>query len=257
MRVLLVLGVLQARLIPWEAPAQAVAEPPAAMPPPAVAEPPLLHEAPYTPYENRRERLDTYYDLIKERPYRFQQVGSIIQALARADFEWRYPPPAYEVLRNLEYQEGSRTLGELDLVVYRRDTTQAVVVAEAKLSGNLKGAAKRAERQLMRFQDALRKGRITRFLCNDDRDRSFGTSHFGEHTSFFRIGNRGALEAGFDFEVDLTREEADDLQERLLRGAAGTRGDPPEKESGDPAGPTSAITPGAMACCGPLKVYGR
>ena len=119
-------------------------------------------------------------------------------------------------LQYLNYQEGPRTVGELDLIVFEQKSGRAVIVAEAKLTDNFKWARRRARTQLYRFQSYLYAGRITDFVQAFNRDRTVTTNQFQDVGRYVLIGPRGALAAGFDYEVDLTRSEADALQAKLL-----------------------------------------
>jgi hypothetical protein len=187
--------------------------------PVATAGPPLLHGQSYAPAADRHALLDAYYAGIKDSDFDFGKEGSVMEALAFAACAQKFPEPRFEILPNLEYQgAGSRTLGELDLVVLDREKARVVLVVEVKLKSSFLKSDRRARDQLYRFQSHLNEGRITRFLYNRDRKRDLPVALFKENEAYARVGNQGALAGGFEYEIDLTREEADDLRDRILIG---------------------------------------
>jgi len=191
--------------------------------PPQPPEVRALYAKAYTPPSDREFLLGRYYEMIKDLPYDYGQVGSIVEALAHSQLEVLYPAPHYEVIGDLDYQEGVRTVGELDLVVFDRESGRAVLVAEAKLTDNFKWARRSARKQIHRFQSYLHEGKITRFIHTADPKRTVTTNQFTDVGRYVLIGPRNALAAGFDYEVDVTRTEADELQAKLLKRTAANK----------------------------------
>ena len=169
------------------------------------------------PAEDREALLDSYFDQLKDLDVNYKVIGYILEKLAKIQLQSAYPRGKYEIIGGLQYQEaGGRTVGELDIVVLDREAGTAELVAEAKLSGNLYRAGRKASSQLGRFQNYLNSGKIAKFHFIENPSRVFTMAQFKDVDEYWRIGNTGAIDAGFDYEIDLTREEGDILQQRLL-----------------------------------------
>lgn len=180
----------------------------------------LLHREAYTPLQDREAMLDAYYGLIKDLPFDYGKVGSIVEALAFKHFEVIYPPDQFKIVCNLTYQDArGRTLGELDLAVFEKHTGDAVLVVEAKSGRRIRHAGHQATAQLERFQRHIKAGEVAGFSASVPLQEPIEPAQFKEDAIYARVGGQGALSAGFEFEVDLTREEAGRLQDRLHRQA--------------------------------------
>jgi len=165
----------------------------------------------------RRALLDGYFEQLKDRDANYKVIGFILEELAKIQLSSRFSPDKYQILGGMQYQEaGGRTVGELDILVLGKNDGKIKLVGEVKLSGNLLRAGKKALSQLNRFRYYLNSGKISKFIYMADPSRNFTSRQFGEVDKYWRIGNSGALAAGFDYEIDLTRDEADLLQSRLL-----------------------------------------
>ena len=166
----------------------------------------------------RDELVASYFERIRDLKFDYGRVGSVLEALAFLELQQVYPEPEYEILSGLQYQNyDNHTAGELDLVVWEKKSRRAIKVYEVKLSLNLSRAHKLALAQLERFKTHLKEKNISGFIYNRNRGRFFRVSQFKEIESFEIVGSQGALEEGYDREIDLSREEADSLQ-RLLIG---------------------------------------
>jgi len=186
-----------------------------------------LHTSAYVAEPDRARLLAEYERRIRDLDYDYRAVGSVAEALAFALLEEIYPEEHFVILRGINYQDQEgRTLGELDLVVLDRYLAEVVLVAESKVSGEMRRAASRAAAQLDRFRYHLEEGAITGFSSRYPGGPSLAPTQFLGSTRYVRIGGRGALGAGCDYELDLTREEIDELQSRLLAGH-GAAGSPP------------------------------
>lgn len=165
---------------------------------------------------DRQVLLDQYFNQLKDRAVNYKKIGNILEQLITIQLETQYPAERYEILNGIEYQEeGGRTVGELDVIVFDRKTGNAEMVVEAKLSSNLKSAGKKASSQIKRFRAYLAEGKITKFHYIAHPEREFTVKQFG-NVKIVKIGSSGAPAHGFDSEFDLRRDEADVLQERLL-----------------------------------------
>jgi hypothetical protein len=83
----------------------------------------------------------------------FVNEGEILEALSILDLEEKYPTDQYFATGGIMYfaLKGQSTTGELDLVVFERDSCKVVLVGEAKLSRS----TSKAREQLARFRGFL------------------------------------------------------------------------------------------------------
>jgi hypothetical protein len=90
-------------------------------------------------------------------------VGLVLEYLSRyylQEMTGRYPKEIYKITGGVEYKKsnGSRTLGELDIIIYEKESCDVVIVGESKAASrhNLNKALSKARSQLSRFRNALR-----------------------------------------------------------------------------------------------------
>jgi len=92
------------------------------------------------------------------------QVGSILEILSRHHLGRvvnKYPADKYTITSGVAYfaSVNTRTIGELDIIVYDKETCQVVGIGEAKASStnSRELSLKKAHIQLKRFRDFLNK----------------------------------------------------------------------------------------------------
>lgn len=182
--------------------------------PGSAAETPALRFA-EEPAEDRAALIDGYAEALRDLPFDYGKVGSVLEAIACLEFSERFAAPDFGILANVPYESADgRTLGELDLVLFDRRTDRVAAVYEVKLTGNPDQAAKHGRSQLNRLRRALAENRPIRFL------RGIGGAglrpvHFDEETRFLLLGGSETRNQGWDVSLDLRRAEGDLLQERL------------------------------------------
>lgn len=80
-------------------------------------------------------------------------VGELCEFAAAEFLSVKYPPKDFYILRNLVYQKNrKRQLGELDIVVFSKETDQAVHLYEVKCRNDEEAAYEHAVTQLLRFK---------------------------------------------------------------------------------------------------------
>ena len=89
------------------------------------------------------------------------------------------------------------------------------LVRVAVVSDQLHRKGTSSRNQIQRFADAVKDRKVARILHPEDRSWNFDQTQFAD-ARIEIMGNKGALAAGFEAEVDLTRFEADFLQRKLL-----------------------------------------
>lgn len=90
-----------------------------------------------------------------EQGFDFQSEGEILESLAIHHLYQEFPENLYFITGSVQYHESysPQTIGEIDILVGRRDTCETVAVGEAKL-GRRKTLNK-ARKQLDRFENFL------------------------------------------------------------------------------------------------------
>ncbi len=167
----------------------------------------------------RMAHLEACFEKIKDLPFDYGKVGSVLEALAFVDMSARYPAPKCSIRHGVEYQDATgRTAGEIDLIVWDEEKQRAVRVYEVKLSGNPQRATKTAEEQIKRLKDHVRRGNISRFLDPVDRQRKYTVAQFRNVEKWGYYGCKGM---DWEEQYDITREEGDILQAKLLLYNAG------------------------------------
>jgi hypothetical protein len=137
---------------------------------------------------------------LPEGSYSDSDHGKLCEVIGVAKMQELYPTA--KVYNGVEYRDGQRVIGELDLVVEEDGVVTHVI--EVKCMKNYGSAANKANEQLDRFSryagrcdiDFSLEGRP--FPCE-----IFGTAdiHYG------KMSYEDATYAGFDFDFDLTRKQ--------------------------------------------------
>lgn len=108
---------------------------------------------------NNDPELKRDFDIIMrnmvEQDFDFKSEGEVLEALAIELLYQEFPENMYYITGGVQYHESysSKTIGELDIWVGRRDTCEAVAIGEVKL-GTRKMLHK-AHEQLQRFENFL------------------------------------------------------------------------------------------------------
>jgi hypothetical protein len=128
---------------------------------------------------------------------------------------------------------------------------RAEIIYEVVVSDQLNRKGTSSRNQIQRFADAIRDGKVAKVLYPHDDKWKFEPAQFAQ-AKVAIMGNQGALAAGFDAEVDITRFEADYLQRRLIDWRKAKRakqqssqeeGSPGPAAPADPTGPAESRPP--------------
>ena len=138
------------------------------------------------------------------------------KTLAAMQHNARNDPKKSRAFCNLTYHDATgRTLGEIDVAIWNVAENRAEIVYEAVVSDQLNRKAVSSRNQIQRFADCIQNGTAVKILDPYDPGRKFEPAQFA-NAKIAIMGNQGALAAGFDAEIDLTRFENDYLQRRLI-----------------------------------------
>ena len=158
-----------------------------------------------------------YYQQLRNQGLDLRSAGTICEAMAQHQFGKLYDPELYRVETGIRYFTPGRTIGELDLIVFRRTDDEAVVIGEVKCWRKLSGARIKALDQLGRFEDWIESDRAFQMRSTSASKQAYDLDQFDETLRYVTVAQKGALESGFDYELDLTLSQAMNLRERIQR----------------------------------------
>lgn len=104
------------------------------------------------------------------------------------------------------------TIGELDVVIFDKNTGKVEAVAEVKCWKSFQGALKKAKEQRMRFLTHLNRD----ITLTDTFDHKYSKEAFNNIQKYFSISQYGGVNQGFDFELSLDFSELMELRKQLL-----------------------------------------
>lgn len=167
--------------------------------------------------EARRPLIQTYFEMLRDLDDpKWGSVGTILETLAVMQHNARNNPKKSRALCNLTYHDATnRTLGELDVVIWNVPENRAEIVYEAVVSDQLHRKGTSSRNQIQRLADSIQAGTCAKILDPHEPGRRYEPAQFA-NVKIAIMGNQGALAAGFDAEIDLTRFENDYLQRRLI-----------------------------------------
>ncbi len=167
--------------------------------------------------EARRPLIQKYFEMLRDLDEpKWGSTGAILEALAVMQYNSRNDPKKTRAFCNLTYHdETGRTLGEIDVAIWNVQENRAEVVYEAVVSDQLNRKAVSSRNQIQRFADTVKARKAMKILNPHDPAMNLNQTQFDD-AKVAIMGNQGALAAGFDYEVDITRFENDYLQRRLI-----------------------------------------
>ncbi|MCC7442783.1 MAG: hypothetical protein IT285_14200 [Bdellovibrionales bacterium] len=160
----------------------------------------------------------TTFHQVKSLEDSLEVVGVICEEVAKIELEVEeFPRSRYDIVTGIAYaDQNGRVIGELDVVVFNRQTGDAELVTEVKCWKNLSGARSKATSQLKRFRDTLASGRPIRMYDVKKPSVRFDVRAFRQNPEFGAMAQLGAREKGFERELDLTLDELMVLRSRVM-----------------------------------------
>lgn len=153
---------------------------------------------------------------LKEIPRSYEDAGSICEEVARLEMQREYPAPQYKVEVGIAYGDGTRTIGELDVVIFDTNLNKAIKVAEVKCWKDVPAGLQKAKEQRARFLKYNASGKSLYFHSTST-DQTFPREQFGYVKEFFSIAQKGSLQDGFDVELSYTLREMHNYRFEMLR----------------------------------------
>ncbi|MEN0059244.1 MAG: hypothetical protein AAGB31_10460 [Bdellovibrio sp.] len=153
---------------------------------------------------------------LKNVPRNYEDAGSICEEIARLDMQREYPAPQYSVEVGIAYGDGTRTIGELDVVIFDNNTHKVLKVAEVKCWKDVRGGLKKAQEQRERFLRNIKSGKNLIFQSTSTH-QNFDAERFRYIQDFFSIAQKGSESQGFDYEMAYTLREMHDYRFQMIR----------------------------------------
>lgn len=152
---------------------------------------------------------------LKDSAINYEVVGAVCEEVARLRFQEEFPSGKYAVVTGVEYGDGQRTIGELDVVVFDRATKNVNRVAEVKCWKSTDGAIKKARNQRQRFIRTLQSGKPTYFRSLNS-DTKFKKENFVSNKEFMAVAQKGSKASGFDRELPYELSELMKLRQMMM-----------------------------------------
>jgi hypothetical protein len=153
---------------------------------------------------------------IKNTPRNYTDAGAICEELAKVQFEKEYNKKDFEVVVGIAYGDGQRTIGELDVVVFDRNSKSAVKVTEVKCWADLSGGLHKAHLQRARFLANIDAKKPIYFKSTATL-KSYPQDVFKDVTVFTTLGQKGSVQAGYDAELEYDLNELHRLSSEMIR----------------------------------------
>ena len=167
--------------------------------------------------EARRPLIQKYFEMLRDLDEpKWGSIGTILETLAVMQYNARNDPKKSRAFCNLTYHDATnKTLGEIDVMIWNVPEQRAEIVYEAVVSDQLNRKGVSSRNQIQRFADCIQSGVAVKILDPHADAQKFEPAQFA-NAKVAIMGNQGALAAGFDAEIDITRFENDYLQRRLI-----------------------------------------
>lgn len=146
----------------------------------------------------------------------YEVVGAVCEQVAKLRFEEEFPAGRYTVTTGVEYGDGRRTIGELDVVVLENLTSRVVRVTEVKCWKSLSGALKKAQEQRARFIRTLKSNLPIKFKSLSS-NLQFKKENFANVSEYGSMAQKGSKSAGFDRELPYELKELMQLRLMMLQ----------------------------------------
>lgn len=158
------------------------------------------------------QRINELFEILAYSDASFVPTGAVCEQVAMVEFEEHFPKSQYDMVLGIEYTNMKEVIGELDLVIFDKQTKMAQSVIEIKCWKNPKGGLRKARQQRMRFQNQM-KYRLELF----DRNKTFyKKDQFTQIREYKSAGQLGVTDEGYDLELSLNLKELMVLRNMLL-----------------------------------------
>ncbi|MEK2690192.1 hypothetical protein [Bdellovibrio sp. GT3] len=146
------------------------------------------------------------FEALKSVPRSYEDSGAICEEIARLDVRKQFPAPQYVVEVGIAYGDSSRTIGELDIVVFDLQLQKVVRVGEVKCWKSFSGGLQKALDQRNRFIKVIRSA-ATVYFKSTSTGQLYDQAWFEGINDFITIGQLGSVREGYDQELGYTLRE--------------------------------------------------
>lgn len=155
------------------------------------------------------------FSKLKDSGIDYQVIGAVCEEVTRLRFEEEFPGNKYAVVTGVEYGDGNRTIGELDVVVFENGSQKVIRVAEVKCWKNTNGAMKKAREQRQRFIRTLQSGKQIYFRSLHSTN-NFKRDNFLSNKQYLAVAQKGSKHSGFDIELSYQLDELMKLRQMMM-----------------------------------------
>lgn len=160
--------------------------------------------------------IDDEFQALKNCGRNFEVVGTVCEEVARLQVARQYPADQYTVLTGIAYGDNTRTIGELDVIVFENASGNAVKVSEVKCWKDLGAGLRKARDQRQRFLKTVRGGGRLFFQSTDDH-REYSHDQFRGVNNFTSMAQKGAKANGYEDELEYSLDELMGLRARMIQ----------------------------------------
>jgi hypothetical protein len=160
--------------------------------------------------------IEDEFQQLKTSGRNYEVVGTVCEEVARLQTARQYPAEKYTVVTGIAYGDNTRTIGELDVIVFENATGDAVKVSEVKCWKDLGAGLKKARDQRQRFLKSVRGGGRLVFQSTGDH-RAYSHDQFRKLTNFTSMAQKGATGHGYEEELEYSLEDLMGLRARMIQ----------------------------------------
>lgn len=165
---------------------------------------------------------------LKNSGINYEVIGAVCEEVTRLRFQEEFPAPRYGVVTGVEYGDGNRTIGELDVVVFEAQTNKVLRVAEVKCWKDPQAAIRKALDQRQRFVKTIKSGKTVRFRSLNS-NIQFRRDNFLSNPQQIAVSQNGTKFAGFDTEIGYELRELMQLRKMMIECQASRQCTPASK----------------------------
>jgi hypothetical protein len=164
--------------------------------------------------------VESDYQKLSQIPAKYEVFGTICEYLAALRLEDQYPKSKYSIEVGIEYRAGGRTVGEIDVVVFRKSDKEAVAVGQVKCRKNMGSARSHANEQNERFRSTMsgsgqHSGAVT-FRSTSKPDLVVTAEQMDEIADYFTAAQAPGAQNGWTMDVGHDLDTVSDMRDRLL-----------------------------------------
>ncbi|NUN05976.1 MAG: hypothetical protein HUU57_09455 [Bdellovibrio sp.] len=156
------------------------------------------------------------FEILKSVPRSYEDSGSICEEVARIEVAREFPAPQYDVLVGIAYSDGSRVVGELDLVIVDNNLQKVIQVGEVKCWKDVRGGLTKAQEQRSRYLKFKNANKVVNYVSTSTKE-TYSPEFFAHVKEFFSMAQKGSTNQGFDRELTYTLKEMHDRRYEMIR----------------------------------------